>query len=178
MGFVEKGMSITYDAEGHSYQRTFMDGNQWINVTLKEHNLDRRVYTHPASLQLGRYLPVQKVVNFLKVLLATSDNGDEVTLTTNIEANRYHLIIQIDHVEPHELGAPIPKAVIVSYRHFVFDLHDNNLLSDTHSFVLEDGEIFLSGTAHYELLPMESQLPEAVQQQFEEMSQIVKEEGE
>lgn len=79
------------------------------------------------------------------------------------------------HVEPVDLGWPFPEPVIAGERHFVFDGINGYLLSDTHNFTLQSGEPFLAGIAEYYTSPLFPQLPNDVQQLFDESQQLVTE---
>ncbi len=175
-GLVEKGLTFSTDAQNNIYQSTILQGNEWVNMTLKAHQFSDEMYTFSADVnQLMDYLPIQEVVRFLEVTMMTDSQVGEIHVRSYEENGRYHLTVHSTFATPTDLGLPMPEPVIAGERHFVFDGIDGYLLSDTHQFTLQSGETFLAGIAEYYTSPLFPQLPNDVQQLFDESQQFVTE---
>ena len=173
---ISQGLTFVTDAEGTIYQSTFLEGNEWINVTLIEHGFEDGAASFPAtSNRIGHYLPVQEVIQFLNIAVSTNNDVEEISVESYTSQGRDHLIVRSQFSAPIELGAPIPEAVIGAQRHFIFDGISNNLISDTHYFTLQNGDEFLAGISEYYTSPLIPQLPLDVQDLFEQTRESVQE---
>lgn len=173
---VEQGLTFVSDAESKIYQSTFLEGNEWINVTLVEHGFEDETASFPAnSNRIGHYLPIEEVIQFLNTAVSTNKEFEETSFESYTSQGRYHLIVRSQFATPIEFGAPIPEAVIGAERHFIFDGINKNLISDTHYFTLQNGDEFLAGISEYHTSPLIPQLPLDVQSLFEKTRQTVQE---
>ncbi|VAW40043.1 hypothetical protein MNBD_CHLOROFLEXI01-2415 [hydrothermal vent metagenome] len=178
-GLVEQGLVFTSDANNQTYQQTILQGNEWINMTLKEYDFVEDMYTIPAtSNQIRNYFSVQEAIQFLEAALLTESSAGEVSVNAYKENGRFHLIVQTAFATPIDLGAPIPEPVTVGERHFVFDGLNGHLLTDTHNFTLQSGEMFLAGIAEYHTSLLLPQLPDNVQQLLNEAEKVLEKENE
>ncbi len=168
-GLVEQGLVFTSDANNQTYQRTILQGSEWINLTLKENDFPEDMYTTlAASNQIRNYLSIQEAIQFLEVTLLTESSAGEVNVNAYEENGRFHLTVNTTFATPLVLGGPIPEPVIAGERHFIFDGMNGHLLTDTHNFTLQSGETFLAGIAEYHTSFLLPQLPNSVQQLLEE----------
>lgn len=151
VGIVEQGLTFTTDAAGKVYQPTFLQGDQWLNLTLKEHGFAVEGYTTAvASNDLVHYLPMQDVLAFLAIAKQSASPAAPVTVHTSIDNGRYQLAITSTYPTPAEMGAPFTEPVVASERRFLFSA-EGQLQSDTHTFRLQSGELFVAGEAIYHL---------------------------
>lgn len=177
-GVVEQGLVFTSDANNRTYQRTILQGNEWINMTLKENSFPEDMYTTlAASNQIRNYLSIQEAIQFLEVALLTEGGAGEVSVNAYEENGRFHLTVNTTFATPLDLGGPMPEPVIAGERHFVFDGMNGHLLTDTHNFTLQSGETFLAGIAEYNTSLLLPQLPDNVQQVLDEAQKVLEEEN-
>lgn len=177
-GSVEQGLVFTSDANNQTYQRTILQGSEWINLTLKENDFPEDMYTTlAASNQIRNYLSIQEAIQFLEVALLTESSAGEVSVNAYKENGRFHLTVNTTFATPLDLGGPMPEPVIAGERHFVFDGMNGHLLTDTHNFTLQSGETFLAGIAEYHTSLLLPQLPDNVQQVLDEAQKVLEEEN-